>query len=443
MAKNGKKSVQIKDDKSSSKPSVIKPTVIPDTPSSSSSLTQSKTQFRIYVGSYEHNLLSVSLMLEKNKSPAFQPIFHFQAHALSIKSIAAAKRYLVTGSNDEHIKIYDLQKRKELGTLLGHQGSITCMKFSNEGAVDGESAGISGKWLLSGSDDGKIIIWRTKDWEIFGTLKGHKGRINDLSIHPSGRIAVSVGDDKSVRLWNLMTAKKAAVLKVKNDWQSGEFVRWSLSGDYFFVGLLNKILVYKTSSAKIIKEVPFKTTLMHLEIYEIDGVEYAIVGLNNGTLEFYDIKDLTKETEKKDEAEKDEDDEDDEEESKPEPKFKLTGHTNRIKDFKLYRVHDETYLVSVSSDGNIVVWDLAIKDQIAVYNTGQRLNCVEVSAESVEKIDTMKRRYDAVDEDDNASASESENEADRAELKRIMEGRTKKKTKKSKKNAAKVSVELE
>lgn len=420
MAKTSKK-VQIKDSASSPKSNLIKPTTIPSNFSSSS---QSKTQFRIYAGSYEHNLLSLSLILEKDKTPVFQPIFHFQAHSLSIKSIAAAKRYLVTGSNDEHIKIYDLQKRKELGTLLGHQGSITSLKFSNEGHIDAENTGVNGKWLLSGSDDGKIIIWRTKDWEIFGTLKGHKGKINDLSIHPSGRIAVSVGDDKSVRLWNLMTAKKAANLKIKNDWQSGEFVRWSLSGDYFFVGLLNKILVYKTSDAQIIKEVPFKATLMHIEIYKVEDVEYAVVGLGNGSLEFYDINDLTTESDEQ-----------------PEPIFKLVGHTNRIKDFKLYKVKDETYLISISSDGNIVVWDLALKDQVAVYNTGERLNCVEVSAESVEKIETMKRRYDELDNEDVASASESENEADHAELKRIMEGRKKKKGKKSKKNA-KVTVQL-
>ncbi|CCH44752.1 putative WD repeat-containing protein [Wickerhamomyces ciferrii] len=410
--------------------SVIKPTIIP----ASKALSSNKIQFRIYVGSYEHNLLSLSILLEKDKSPVFQPIFHFQAHSLSIKSIAAAKRYLVTGSNDEHIKIYDLQKRKELGTLLGHQGSITSLKFSNEDLMSGNDSKTSnGKWLLSGSEDGKIIIWRTKDWEIFGTLKGHQGRINDLAIHPTGRIAVSVGDDKTIRLWNLMTVKKAANLKIKNDWQNGEFVRWSLDGGYFLVGLLNKLLVYKTSNASIVNVLALGKTLMHLEIYEINDVEYVVVGLGNGSLEFYELKDLINEK-------------DDDEEIKPEPKFTLIGHTNRIKDFKLYKVDKEIYLISISSDGNIVIWDLNLKDQIAVYNTGQRLNCIEVSSESVEKFETMKRRFDSIDDDDVASASESENEADQEELKRIMKGeskKTKKSKKSKKKNTPKVSVELE
>jgi protein MAK11 len=399
------------------KPSVIKPTIIQE-----SSTSTISTQFRIYVGSYEHNLLCLSLILEKDKTPVFQPIFHFQAHSLSIKAIAAAKRYLVTGSNDEHIRIYDLQKRKELGTLLGHQGSITCLKFSSEGTADGEATGASGKWMLSGSEDGKIIIWRTKDWEMFGTLKGHKGRVNDLAIHPSGRVAVSVGDDKTVRLWNLMTAKKAANLKVKNDWQNGEMVKWSLAGDYFFVGLLNKVLVYSTAEAQMVKEVAFKTPLMQVEVQKIDDVEYIVVGLGSGALEFYPLKDLI-------------------DKENVEPSFKLQGHTKRVKDFKFYKHNDQTYLVSISSDGSIVVWDMAIKDQVAVYNTGERLNCLEVTDESVEKAETMKRRISEMD-DAEASASESENE-DTEELKRIMMNDRKKKKKSKKGKKEKISVELE
>lgn len=424
MAK-GQKKVQIASTKEEEELPKITPTIIPD------ESTKDATQFRIYVGSYEHNLLCVSLNLpnDRTKTPVFQPIFHFQAHALSIKSISAAKRYLVTGANDEHIRIYDLQKRKELGNLMGHQGSITSLRFSSEHDGDGEEVSKAGKWLLSGSEDGKLIIWRSKDWEIFGTLKGHVGRINDIAIHPSGRIAVSVGVDKSVRLWNLMTAKKAANLKIKNDWQAGEFVRWCRDGSYFYVGLLNKVLIYKTSEARDIRELDFKgKTLMHIEPVVIEGVEYLACGLSNGAIEFYKLNEelLAKEEDFK-------------------PEFTLHGHTNRIKDFKIYKTPaGENMLVSISSDGNIIVWDLKERDQLAVYNTGERLNCVEVTDESVEKVETMKKR---TAEEMEGDVSESENE-DTEELKRIMEDRDNRRKKKKggkKRNAGKekVSVSLE
>ncbi|KAI3406618.2 MAK11 [Candida oxycetoniae] len=436
-------------------------------------------QFRIFVGSYEHNLLCLSVMLDpKNvKEPVFQPIFHFQAHSLSIKSIDVAKRYLVTGSNDEHIRIYDLQKRKELGTLLSHQGTITALRFSKEGNHNSASGGdaaapaaaavaaatTAGKWLLSGSEDGKIIIWRTKDWEIFATLKGHTDKINDLSIHPSGRVAISVSQDKTIRLWNLMTAKKAAVLKIKGKdhlGQSGQFVKWNSTGHLFIVGLSNTVFVYKTSTAKIVKKLKFKSTLMCMDIVMIDSKEWLIIGFGDGSIGVFDfekvsksISDSNEETKKEKEEEKGEKGEEDEEEEKGEekqiePVYSLRGHTNRIKDFQIFQnedTQDIPFLISVSSDGKIVVWNLSIRDQVAVYDTGERLNCIACAPEYIEKVDTMKKRY-IEEEEKEKDLSESEFETDSEEIMTIMNGQKKKnkkggKLKKSKKRKVQVTLE--
>lgn len=386
------------------------------------------TQFRIMVGSYEHNLLCLSLIMNGKSDPVFTPIFHFQAHALSIKSIDIARRYLVTGSNDEHIRIYDLQKRKELGTLLSHQGTVTTLRFSSE-ATEQDHTQKSGKWLLSGSEDGKIIIWRTKDWEMFGTLKGHQGRINDLDIHPSGRVAISVSTDKTVRLWNLMTAKKAAVLKIKGRdhlGQSGEIVRWSTSGKHFLVGLLTQLFVYELGEeVDITKKIQFKTTLMCLEILTIEGTEYMVTGHSDGSIAFVNFdKALT--------------------EDEPEPEFVLRGHSNRVKGMAYFcnlETSNIPYLTSVSSDGKIVVWDVSekVRDQVAVYDSGERLNCIAVCGETVEKSDTMKRRYNEIE---GAEPSESEYETDGEEVRKIMLESGKKK-RKGKKGKSKVSVTLE
>jgi len=410
------------------------------TTTTTSSSSSSRIQFRIFVGSYEHNLLCLSVFIDPSnvKEPIFQPIFHFQAHALSIKSMDLAKRYLVTGSNDEHIRIYDLQKRKELGTLLSHQGTITALRFSKEATEDSESAS-SGRWLISGSEDGKIIIWRTKDWEIFATLKGHTDKINDLSIHPSGRVAISVSQDKTIRLWNLMTAKKAAVLKIKGKdhlGQLGEFVKWSHSGNHFVVGLQNQVLLYQTSTAKIAKKFKFKLTLMCLDFLKIDDKEWLVIGFGNGSIGFYDFEALlndigenAEEHEKKVLENKAEE---------IEPAFSLRGHTNRIKGITFMQNKDTQnvpLLISVSSDGKIVVWNLTLRDQVAVYDTGERLNCVVCAPESVEKVDTMKRRFASLDElkgESQPDVSESEYETDGEEIKTLMQGQPKKKKIKNK-----------
>lgn len=390
-------------------------------------------QFRLIVGSYEHNILCLSLNLSPS-TPVFTPIFHFQAHTLSVKCLDVSNRYLISGSNDEHIRIYDLQKRKELGTLLAHQGSITSLKFSkkvinsnNEDETELAKPGTDGKskWLFSTSEDHKILIWRVKDWENFGTLSGHTARVNDIDIHPSNRIAVSVSEDHTIRLWNLMTIKKAAILKLKGYPQNGQFVRWIGSeGEHFVVALSNKVLLYNTLTAKVCGEIDLgRRTIMHLETAKWEGQDYIVVGLSNGSVVFYLLNSVL-------------------ESKTEEPEFSLQGHANRVKDFKSHTNEFGTYFVAIGSDGKIVVWDLKTKEQLAVYDSGERLNCVTVCDESVEKEDTMKKRTTAAAEIN----EQSEGEGDEEELKKVLFGdkKNKKKTKKAKKHGKKkVSVQLE
>lgn len=390
-----------------------------------------RSQFRIIVGSYEHNILCLSIDLSLS-TPVFTPIFHFQAHTLSVKCLDISGRYLVSGSNDENIRIYDLQKRKELGTLLAHQGSITALKFSNRATEDQESVAVSekkartGKWLLSASEDHHVIVWRVKDWENFGTLKGHTARINDVDIHPSNRIAISVSEDHSIRLWNLMTVKKAAVLKLKNYSQNAQFVRWlGQDGEYFAAALLNKVLIYRTATAKVHQEIDLgRLSVMHIEKMIIDGEEYLAVGLSNGRVNFYTAKSLY------DENTKD-----------VQPEFDLLGHTNRIKDFKFYENECGSYLVTISSDGKVIVWDLNKREQLAVYDAGERLNCLAICDEATEKYETVNKRDTTTAEID----EQSEVEHDVEELKQEMFGKTKKKNSRHKKRKGnkKVSIEME
>ena len=43
-----------------------------------------------------------------------------------------------------------------------------------------------GRWLASGSDDNKIRLWRTSDYELGKTLEGHAGYVNGVAFSPDG-----------------------------------------------------------------------------------------------------------------------------------------------------------------------------------------------------------------------------------------------------------------
>lgn len=150
------------------------------------------------------NMCSTTMEGENGKKNAVEAdlAFAFRPHdgAVVCASIDESNRTLVTGGSDETIRVFDIKLRKSIGTLLGeHNGSITALSFAGK------------KHLLSGSDDGNIIVWRNHDWTPLLTMRGHKGRINSISTHPSGRVALSVSRDKFLRLWDLTKGKPAFV----------------------------------------------------------------------------------------------------------------------------------------------------------------------------------------------------------------------------------------
>ncbi|KAG8893725.1 hypothetical protein FRC01_013395, partial [Tulasnella sp. 417] len=135
-------------------------------------------------------------------------------------------------SADEVVRVWNLRQRKEVGGLFQHTGSITHLTFP------------SPHHLLSCSEDGTIVLYRTKDWAVLRTFKGHKGKVNCVAVHPSGKVALSVGNDRTIRMWDFMRGKSAGSTKI---YKEAELVRWSTTGTKFAVQTLNTIDVFSTS----------------------------------------------------------------------------------------------------------------------------------------------------------------------------------------------------
>lgn len=81
-------------------------------------------------GSYPpHNVDSGDGLVNRVVKPDLTPIFIFPAHLAFVKCVAASPggKWLATGSEDEFIKVWDLRRRKEVGSLSQHTG----MSISN------------------------------------------------------------------------------------------------------------------------------------------------------------------------------------------------------------------------------------------------------------------------------------------------------------------------
>ena len=204
---------------------------------------------------------------------SFVPSFTNHSHCGSIRSNATCKQFLASGSADESIRLFNLKTRCEYGFLQQHNGmfqsqntglvvsqinfllctmtvnliiigTITCLDFFQQ------------SFLFSGSDDGNVCVWNTRTWNCEKTLKAHEGGVTAISIHPSGKLALTVGKDRTMKTWNLIKGRTAYVTNIK---AVADSVKWSLDGTVWAVSLNNVVNIYEVKSAGIKHTIDFKT----------------------------------------------------------------------------------------------------------------------------------------------------------------------------------------
>lgn len=215
--------------------------------------------------------------------------FLFEAHTSAIRCLAlsplpkadsneAPQVILATGATDERVNLYSLSaapvavnedyptvptlagnkilenpKNRELGSLMHHSAPISALCFPSRSKI------------LVAAEDNTISVTKTRDFTVVSTIKaphpkvqgrpsgdtappgGSPSGINDFAVHPSMKLMLSVGKgEKCMRLWNLVTGKKAGVLSFNREilqsvkegkYSTGEGRRivWNSKGDEFAV----------------------------------------------------------------------------------------------------------------------------------------------------------------------------------------------------------------
>lgn len=157
---------------------------------------------------------------------------------------------LFTGGKDELIRVYDINRKVSKGGLGGLEGSLN--KFME-----------SEKYLFASYSYGKIGIFGIADQELYTTMKCHPGNILDYDIHPSGRILVSTGTDKKVKLWNLTNLKESYH---KNFGKQLDFVRFA-PDDNLLLGVDENLTIFNTTESTICAVLEHEARITCIQVY--------------------------------------------------------------------------------------------------------------------------------------------------------------------------------
>ena len=136
-------------------------------------------------------------------------LYGHQSAVYSI-SISPDNQYLISGSYDTTIRLWNLHTKTCLGVYKGHFCPVLCVKFSP----------IS-HYFASGACDKTARLWSVNSGGALRIFVGHLSDVELIDFHPNGLYLITSANDKTIRLWTIKTGECCRI-----------FVNYSLTNTY-------------------------------------------------------------------------------------------------------------------------------------------------------------------------------------------------------------------
>ncbi len=189
----------------------------------------------------------------------------------------------------EALRFWDVATRRELPVPGGHSGEAYELRFSDDG-----------RKLVSGGQDGRIIVWETATARVLHTLDGIRDRHTTFAVAPAGTNRLAAFDGfglNKVLLWDFDAGAQPRRLNHESDFEGGlvnmqhppSYVEFSPDGTTLTAGawLCRPVARYDAATGKQLSPLPTPKQFDGFA-YSPDGKTLAISSFKR-TIELRDV----------------------------------------------------------------------------------------------------------------------------------------------------------
>jgi len=205
-------------------------------------------------------------------------------------------KYIISGSGDNTIKLWDVASGREIRTFSGHKGSVYSVAISPDGkyilsgsvfksilheqklwdvASGQEIRTLEGGYCVAFSPDGKQALLGVSLYDFASdknikSFSGHTDDVNSVAFSPNGKQVLSGSNDKTVKLWDVASGKEIRTFSGHTHWVTS--VAFSPDGKQVLSGSYDKtVKLWDVASGREIRTFSGHTNNITSVAFSPDG----------------------------------------------------------------------------------------------------------------------------------------------------------------------------
>ena len=145
--------------------------------------------------------------------------------------------FLVSGSNDKTVNLWDIQTGGVIKTFSGHTKFVWSVSIS-----------LDYNMIASGSQDHTIQLWDAQTGECHCVIEGHSDDVNSVNFSPTDpKLLISASDDNTVRQWSVDGQQIGSAYE-------GNHVSFSSDGTHFISWMETVARIQDSDSGAVVAE---------------------------------------------------------------------------------------------------------------------------------------------------------------------------------------------